>query len=247
MKYEVVLEVETTSVSAPSHTRLRSMEIAVRWSPFSTTDRQRFLIADVAGDRLQFCEVSSEISTRLEHRVTHEVSNLPNFTAFDWSRNDESIVAIGTVGGEARVIRLASQDDQSDITHVFPVRLQRKCNSIAFSTNGLLAAGLDRARNDSSLNVYDIKSQLTGSLQLEPSRKLSISEVVSNVKFFNDQADVLLAGIARQGIRMYDLRGLSRNMGNYQLYIRLIVMQTAQALVLLQRLLALFISFPLIL
>jgi len=166
------------------------------------------MIADVASNHLQFCEVSSKIGTRLQYRVTHKVSNLPNFTAFDWSRYDESIVAIGTAGGEARVIRLASQDGQSEITHVFPVKLQRKCNSIAF--NGLmLAVGLDRARNDSSLNVYDTKSQSTSSSQLEPLRRLSISEIVSNVKFFNDQADVLLAGIARQGIRMYDLRGLS--------------------------------------
>lgn len=186
------------------------METAIRWSPFSTADQQRFLIADVAGNNLQFCEIVARSGNRLDYRTIHEVSKLPNFTAFDWSRHDESVVAIGTSGGEARVVRVDSRESGPEFTHVFPVKLQRKCNSIAFNRFGLLASGLDRARNDSSLNIYDTRVQISSSMQMEPNRKLSLSEVVSNVKFFNDQPDVLLAGIARQGIRLYDLRGMYR-------------------------------------
>lgn len=182
------------------------MEAAIRWSANSSSEVQRFLIADVAGNSLRYCEAQQLKNNELSYKQISKRDKLPNFTAFDWCRNDESLVALGTAAGEARIIQIDSLENKPDFLQSFPVRLQRKCNSIAWGSKDLLATGLDRARNDSSLNIYDTRT-LSSSTQAEPLRKFSITEGVTNVKFFADQPDVILAGISRQCIRIYDLRG----------------------------------------
>lgn len=192
------------------------MEAAIRFSPTSTRQSRRFLLADVAGNSIQHCEISSVSRQKAEYKSLAQLDKLPNFTAFDWHRSDESTVAIGTWVGETKVFRLDPSTPQAQALasadlHSFPVKLQRRCNSIAFSQKGLLAVGLDRIRGDTSLNVYDLNSVSPGT---EPVRRLAGAEVMTNVKFFSTQPDLLLAGsggIARAGqnLKLYDLRGES--------------------------------------
>ena len=179
------------------------MEAAIRWSPHSTESRPRFMIVDVASNRLRLCEVDESGYTDLKFRDVASREKLPNFTAFDWSKSRESIVAIGLSTGEAAVVRL---EDDSDAPYQFPIKHSRKCNTIAFNTQNLLATGLDRVRNDFSLNVYNLDSEPRSSSN-EPMRKLSSSEAITSIKFFSGQPETLLAGVSRQCIRLYDLRG----------------------------------------
>ena len=160
------------------------------------------MVVDVASNRLRLCEVDDFGYKDLKFRDVARRDKLPNFTAFDWSKNEESVVAIGLSTGEAAVLRL---DDESDAPYVFSIKHSRKCNSIAFSTQNLLATGLDRVRNDFSLNVYNLESEPSSSN--EPLRKLSSSEAITSIKFFSEQPETLLAGVSRQCIRLYDLRG----------------------------------------
>ena len=182
------------------------MEAAIRWSPHSTEDSPRFMIVDVASNRLQLCEIGSLDSKNFVYKDVVHRGNLPNFTAFDWSKSRESLVAIGLSTGEAAVLRLDNESTQSDITHVFPIKHTRKCNTIAFSSRNLLATGLDRIRNDFSMNVYSLDSD-SRTAQTEPYRKLSSSEAITSIKFFAQQPQTLLAGVSRQCVRLYDLRG----------------------------------------
>ena len=179
------------------------MEAAIRWSPHSTEGSPRFVVVDVASNRLRLCEVDNFDQKDLRFRDIACREKLPNFTAFDWSKSQESVAAIGLSSGEAAVLRL---DDESDTPHVFSIKHSRKCNTIAFSTQNLLATGLDRVRNDFSLNVYNLNSEPRWSSK-EPLRKLSSSEAITSIKFFSEQPETLLAGVSRQCIRLYDLRG----------------------------------------
>lgn len=179
------------------------MEAAIRWSPHSTEENPRFMVVDVASNRLRLCEVQDFGCSDFKYKnITHK-GKLPNFTAFDWSKNRESVVAIGLSTGEAAVLRL---DDESNIPYSFSIKHSRKCNTIAFNTESYLATGLDRVRNDFSLNVYSLDSDLRSS-STEPLRKLSSSEAITSIKFFSEQPETLLAGVSRQCIRLYDLRG----------------------------------------
>ena len=183
------------------------MEAAIRWSGRNQRDAtKRFLIADVTRNCIQYGEVEHVKNGDVSHRILYERDRLPNFTAFDWSREDTDLVALGTSFGEGRVININPERSSFEAL-TFSPRLQRKCNSIAFGRDKNLAIGLDRIRGDTSLNIYDFAS-----LNVEPIRQLSGAEVITNVKFFSDQPETLVAGsggVARlgQGLKLFDLRG----------------------------------------
>lgn len=194
------------------------METAIRWSPSSALDDQRFLYVDVAGRSLKHCKVaSSSHGPKLTYNVLDSRSDVPAFRAFDWSPADEGLVAVGQSSGEATVLRM-NEDAQNTI--VFPARNQRYCNTVAFNTEGLLAAGLDKVRNDFCLNIWDLNQRVPlgrggtrgfGSDRqpvVEPLRKLASSESITSVKFFKGQPEMLVAGVKGQFVRIYDLRGM---------------------------------------
>ncbi|KAF2738734.1 WD40 repeat-like protein [Polyplosphaeria fusca] len=181
------------------------MEAAIRWSPHSTQQNPRFLIIDVAGNRLRLCQIEGIDQGKVKYKQVCLRDKLPNYTAFDWSKKDEHIVALGSASGEAVIVQVDADQPQTDFIHAFPIRHQRKCNSIAFSSNNLIATGLDRVRNDFCLNIYDLKAQDL-SASSEPYKKLASGEPISSIKFFTSQPDTLVAGVSKQFIRIFDLR-----------------------------------------
>jgi WD repeat-containing protein mio len=182
------------------------MEAAIRWSPHSTPDHARFMIVSVSNDRLRLCEIEGFEGKKVRSKQLASREKLGNYTAFDWSKVHEHIVAIGARSGEAILVHIDA-DKPSDTLVKFPVKHQRLCNSIAFSTKNYLATGLDRVRNDFCMNIYDINATTYGSQPQEPYRKLSSSEAITSIKFFSKEPDTLIAGVHRQCIRLYDLRG----------------------------------------
>ncbi|KAI7977401.1 hypothetical protein EIK77_004817 [Talaromyces pinophilus] len=191
------------------------METAIRWSPSSTTKEQRFLYVDVIGKSFKLCRVTSVKGNDLEYDVLSTHIRVPGFRAFDWSAADESLIAVGQSSGEVNILRM---DGNSNESWSFPLRNQRYCNAVAFSSHGLLAGGLDKVRNDVCLNVWDVNHRImTGSSRgtlasdrqgAEPLRKLS-SDPITSIKFFREQPDTLVAGVKGQFLKLFDLRGVS--------------------------------------
>jgi WD40 repeat protein len=190
------------------------METAIRWSPSSTAREQRFLYVDVTGKSFRLCQVTGFDGRNVDYEVLSTHLKVPGFRAFDWSTTDESLIAVGQSSGEVTLLRM---DGDSSESWSFPIRNQRYCNAVAFSSHGLLAGGLDKVRNDFCLNIWDVHHRLAvrhtrGSLAAdrqasEPLRKLASSEPITSIKFFRDQPDTLVAGVKGQFLKLYDLRG----------------------------------------
>ena len=187
------------------------METAIRWSGSSTLSEQRFLLVDVNGRSFRRCKIIDYDGTKLQHQVLSTYTNIPAFRAFDWAPHDERLAAIGQWSGEVVILRI--DDSVSNIP--LPAKHQRLCNTVAFSRTGLLAAGLERVRNDFSLNIWDVNQRLPAIMSpggraskgfVEPYRKFASSEAISSIKFYSAQPEVLVAGIKGRGIRIYDLR-----------------------------------------
>lgn len=184
------------------------MEVAIRWSPHATLDTPQFLIVDVVGNRLKLCEIESLDEDTVKYKVISGREKLKNYTAFDWSKTESNFVAVGQASGEACLIRLDADFLSTDEgIWSFPIRHQRKCNSIAFSGNNLLATGLEKHRTDLCMNIYDLNAPASSSSrQQEPIRKLS-ADAISSIKFFNNEPDSLVCGVTRSCIKLFDLRG----------------------------------------
>ena len=185
------------------------MEVAVRWSPHSSDDRKRFLVVDVANPSLTLNEVDVFPKAREKHISYHPIARcgkLPNSAAFDWSKSDESIIALGLGNGSANLVKLRSDEDGgSEIAATFKIKQQRKCNSIAFSTQDWLALAVDKTRSDVCLFIYDTNR---GEASAEPIRRLCAAELVSSVRFFTRNPQEIVAGTQRAFVKLYDLRGI---------------------------------------
>lgn len=192
------------------------METAIRWSPNSTPHEQRFLVVDVNGHSFRRCVVEHYAGKDFQHRPISTYSKGPPFRAFDWAPHDETLVAVGQWSGEVTILRI---DDASPSISL-PAKHQRLCNAVAFSRTGLLAAGLERVRNDFCLNIWNVNQRLPtvsspggGPAKpfVEPYRKFASSEAISSIKFFSTQPEILVVGIKGRGVRIFDLRESTGN------------------------------------
>jgi hypothetical protein len=178
------------------------MEAAVRWSPHSTASRQRFLVVDVADPHLTLNEVDSLTKRDITYHAVSKSGKVSNFVAFDWSKTNPSLIALGLVSGSASLIKLREDGKAAENIAQFKLKQQRKCNSIAFSAQDWLAVAVDRARSDVCLFIYDtVRGQAN-----EPVRRLCAAELVSSVRFFPSQPLEVVASTQRQYVRVYDLR-----------------------------------------
>ncbi|WPG98622.1 Hypothetical protein R9X50_00141500 [Acrodontium crateriforme] len=191
------------------------METAIRWSPLSTTGRQRFLTVDVVNPTLSLHEVDDIEDRAVSYDTVSTCEKLPNFGAFAWNPIDDSIVALGLVSGNACLVRLSDDKQSTGVINTFKIKQQRKCNSVAFSTQQMLAVALDKIRSDVCLNVYDASRGTSG--YQDPVRRLCPAEVVSSVRFSPNQPHEIVAGVQRSFIRLYDIRdGYMGGGGNTQ-------------------------------
>ncbi|GAM84816.1 hypothetical protein ANO11243_028170 [Dothideomycetidae sp. 11243] len=176
------------------------MEAAIRWAPGPNADTQRFLLVDVAGNSITLNESRTEQNGDLSSERVARYDKVPNFTAFDWSKADSSLLALGLSSGDASLISINADNHTISQLRLFPIRTQRKANSVAFNVGRLLAVGLDRVRNDHCLNIFDVD------VGKEPHTKLCTGEAVSSVRFFPNHPQEVVAAVARSTIRLYDLR-----------------------------------------
>lgn len=173
------------------------MEAAIRWSQETSS----YLLVDVAGNNIAVHECGS--TKPIRSNVVARYDRVPNFTAFDWSRSDRSLIALGLSSGDASLVKVKPETKTIEPQVIFPIKTQRKCNSITFNPENLLAVGLDRVRNDHCLNVYDVHGSK------EPHSRLCTGEAVSSVRFFPQHPQELVAAVARSTLRLYDLRDSS--------------------------------------
>ena len=187
------------------------METAIRFSQNSQSDTdQRFLHVDVTGKSFKLCGITEKQKLRVQYDLIASSTKVPAFRAFDWHPTNEDLVVVGQAGGEATLLNIANGQHDSVS---FSVRSQRLCNAVSLSSQNVLAAGLDRVRTDFCLNVWDFNQRLPqpGSKGFsknysEPLHKLASGETITSLKFFQDDPQLLVAGVKGQFVRLYDLR-----------------------------------------
>ncbi|KAI1144502.1 hypothetical protein F5Y05DRAFT_29170 [Hypoxylon sp. FL0543] len=193
----------------------------IKWSPNPAFDT--FLHVNLQHRVVQLYEPTGLAHPgNFEFEKTSKYDEIPPLTTYDWSPAHPGIVAIGTASGTVDLINLHS-DSSSHLE--LPIRITRTCQAVAFNTGTLLAVGLERVRNDQCLKIFDVNrltalepgaswASLEGSMSPVIGLEASIS--ISSTKFFEDNPQVLVAGIKNQGIRIYDLRDPNGAVINYQ-------------------------------
>lgn len=185
----------------------------IRWSPNPV--RNEFMAINLNHRIVQVYEATGNARPGLfDYQKISKHNEFPSLNTYDWSPVFPGLVAMGTSRGDITLLRV---DDDSNQVLTLPLKVPRPCQSVAFNTTGLLAVGLDRVRNDSCLQIWDVNQRLAGwnpkkpgfnvpNSSLEP-KKLEASVSIASIKFFEDQPQMLVVGVKHQSVRIYDLRG----------------------------------------
>lgn len=189
------------------------MEAAVRFSQNSLPGQedQHFLKIDIAGRSLQLYNIQRFKRHSIKYELTHSSKKLNPFRAFDWHPTTATLVAVGHSGGEAGLVNLA-YPDQKPVS--FNARNPRSCNAVALNSTDWIAIGLDKARSDYGLYIWDINHYVSHSGNKnykntnQPIHRVATGESVTSLRFFQDHTQLLATGV--QGfVRLYDLREAS--------------------------------------
>ncbi|KAA8567567.1 hypothetical protein EYC84_008042 [Monilinia fructicola] len=191
--------------------KMNKTEGIIRWSPNSA--RSQFVAFNLNYRILQVYAAKGFAQPgNFEYEPLSRYIDIPSLNTFDWSPVIEGLVAVGTSSGELQLLRV---DDNSNAVLSLSVKQPRACQAVAFNTTGLLAIGLERVRNDGSLQIWDVNQRLAGWDTSQPGWKVPNNAVeprkfesatVTSIKFFEDQPQTLAIGIKNSCVRIHDLR-----------------------------------------
>ncbi|KAK4165293.1 SEH-associated protein 4 [Cladorrhinum sp. PSN259] len=195
----------------------------IKWSP--NPDHDSFIHVNLQHRIVQVYEPTGHAQKGLfEYKKVSKHDDLPPLTTYDWSPSIPGLVAVGTSTGVVNLLRI---DDNSNAYLELNLKMSRTCHAVAFNTTGKLAVALDRVRSDNCLYIWDVNrlsgmdSSMTGfpsdiEPPSDPTDRLEPSVSVSSVKFFEDNPNLLVAGIKGQGLRIHDLRDHHRGVIQFQ-------------------------------
>ncbi|KAK4639533.1 hypothetical protein QC761_709150 [Podospora bellae-mahoneyi] len=191
----------------------RSEPGLIKWSP--NASYSSFIHINIQHRMIQLYEPTGQAQRgRFEYRKVAKHADIPPLTSYDWSPSMPGLVAVGTSTGVVNLLRV---DDNSNAYLELELKMSRTCHAVAFNTMGKLAVALERVRNDNCLYIWDV-NRLSGidssvrgfptniSAPSDPIDRLEPSVSVSSVKFFEDDPNLLVAGIRGTGLRLHDLR-----------------------------------------
>lgn len=140
-----------------------------------------------------FSEADDSISKR------NTLKNFSNITCLDYSESNRGMVGIGEKEGFVKIIDVIG--NQTDLA----VRAkQRRCvNTIGINNVGLVAMGLDRNKQDGSLQVWDINYQKQGEEIVNLTFEYCVNESIVSLNFLND---VSLVVSSTKFLKEIDLR-----------------------------------------
>ncbi|KAL2752533.1 hypothetical protein ACRALDRAFT_1077766 [Sodiomyces alcalophilus JCM 7366] len=187
----------------------------IKWSPIAGHDR--FIHISLQQRVVQLYEPNGFAKNGLfEYKQLSKHDNFPALTTYDWSPALPGLLAVGGQNGDVNLLRI---DDNSNDCIELGLKMTRTCQAVSFNTQGRLAVGLDRARLDQSLHIWDVRqlSSMSKSVRgfpkdivpfAEPLLRLEPTTSISSVKFFEDSPETLVVGFKGygSGLRLYDLR-----------------------------------------
>lgn len=128
--------------------------------------------------------------------VLHTFQYTSPVQCIDWNPDKtQEQIACGHQDGSVTIQSLGTLPDPLRIM----AKQQRSCTSVKFGESNMLAIGLDKVRNDTSLNVYDLLSQKSVTA-------FANSECVSALTWIPQSPNTVLAALNYRSLRLFDIR-----------------------------------------
>jgi WD40 repeat protein len=177
------------------------MPASIKWSA-NPKNPKHFLIADSKGSRFEQCQFkSTNKSSELVHDTIAIREIAGGVSAFDWSPLDSNLIALGTET-TIKLVRLQALPGEST-TATRWTHSTRRTNAISYSISGQVVCGLERARLEGGVQVYDTATVAPNT----PLVSFAYGEAITGVRADPNDANMILAGSPQKGLRLFDIRG----------------------------------------
>ncbi|QLQ79068.1 hypothetical protein HG537_0B04160 [Torulaspora globosa] len=147
-----------------------------------------YLSVNPTRDEVTHYKVDPEIDEEESIMKLRTARDFGSITCLDYSDLDVGLIAVGEKSGFVRLFNIIMCDNPELDSIDMKVRpKQQRCiNTLGMNGNGLVAMGLDRNRNDASLQVWDINYQTKNSTIINPTFSYCTNESIVSSKFFDD-------------------------------------------------------------
>ncbi|PRT52935.1 SEH-associated protein 4 [Wickerhamiella sorbophila] len=167
---------------------------------WDTPDRQYFVALGLGRDEVVIYESCVDEKGAMSMSLLNSAQDLMSVSTYAYSPIHHGLVAVGHNSG---TVQLLNPMRQNDVPTKVDCKSVRPCNTLSFNSSGILAVGLDRARNDDSLLLYDVQVEKKKNMTLLGS--LFSNETITCLEFIPSKPTLLLCGTYKS-IREIDTR-----------------------------------------
>ena len=127
------------------------------------------------------------------------MKNFANITCLDYSESVPGMVGIGEKEGFVKIVNVLD----SRMEMAVRAKHRRCVNGLTMSNSGLIAMGLDRHKQDASLQIWDANYQQAGEQVVNTTFDYCVNESIVSLKFLND---ISLITASTKFLKEIDLR-----------------------------------------
>lgn len=138
----------------------------------------------------------------------HTVKDFGSITCLDFSESEIGMIGVGEKNGYARLFNIITKSEPDFSSYDIKVRAKQiRCiNALVINANGLVAMGLDRNRNDASLQIWDVNYQNTDSDIINPTFSYCNNESIVSLRFLQDTS---ILATSTKFLKEIDIRSLN--------------------------------------
>lgn len=149
---------------------------------WSTDNQLDYLSVNPTRDEVTHYKVDSLVESDDSITKLNTLKNFTNITCLDYSHSQVGQVGVGEKDGYVKIVDVFANE-----TNLTVRPKQRRCiNTIGINNVGLVAMGLDKHRQDTSLQVWDINYQKQGEDLVNLSFEYFVNESIVSLQFLND-------------------------------------------------------------
>ncbi|CCE61826.1 hypothetical protein TPHA_0B01530 [Tetrapisispora phaffii CBS 4417] len=163
------------------------MGLIKRVNTWSYDDQLDYLSVNPTRDEVTHYKVDPHNYSDESIVKLNTVKDFGSITCLDYSESEAGLIGVGEKSGYARILNII-EDSENDYYYDFKVRAKKvRCiNALVINNSGLVAVGLDRHRNDASLQIWDANYQNTDSDIINPSFSYCVNENIVSLRFLQD-------------------------------------------------------------
>ena len=166
---------------------------------WSVDDQLDYLSVNQTRDEVSHYKVSPEDESEASIVRLSTMKDFSNITCLDFSREIPGMVGIGEKEGYVKIIDVLAAENKL----VVHTKHRRCVNTIGINGSGIVAMGLDKHKQDASLQIWDVNYQKQGQELVNSTFEYCVNESIVSLSFLND---VSLLASSTKFLKEIDLR-----------------------------------------